>query len=128
MFKINVFILFSLLITSSQCNQLMLKNWLFTCTSTECSAALSICSNCLGERQCKSCITNYKAECSVCAEDIFNKNDLESIGGNDYLMCDSSDQFHGKICHLFCRGQYYQTGQCTRLINLPICQCTTDTQ
>ena len=128
--RLKVFILFVLFcyINKTSCSKLTLKHWLYSCSSVECSTALNICSNCYGEINCKTCITNYRAECSVCAHDIFNKNDLETINGNDYLICDSSFSYHGKICNIFCRGQYFQTGQCIRILNIPVCECKPDTQ
>ncbi|RNA20443.1 hypothetical protein BpHYR1_053963, partial [Brachionus plicatilis] len=98
--------------------------WLISCTLSGCSFAFSSCMNCYGERGCKSCIALSKPECAVCADDIFNKEDLETINGNQYMICDSQDPIQSKVCHLYCRGQFSQSGKCVRENNLPICKCS----
>ena len=100
------------------------KYWLYTCNSVECSLAFSSCLNCFGEQGCKTCISVSKPGCSVCAEDIFNKNHLEPVNENKYLVCDPSDPFQLKVCHFYCRGQYEETGQCMRMGNKPVCICS----
>lgn len=124
MFKIFIF-LSIFFINKLECS-IQVKFWIATCTLNECSTALNTCINCFGERNCKSCITSAKADCSTCANDIYNKDELENIGGNQYLICDNSDPIQQKVCHLFCRGQYLQTGFCVRIQNIPVCQCMTD--
>ncbi|RMZ99010.1 hypothetical protein BpHYR1_021583, partial [Brachionus plicatilis] len=64
--------------------------------------------------------------CSICADDIYNKDDLETIDGNEYLICDPGDPIQSKVFHLYCRGQYAQSGQCVRVNHLPICKCYSD--
>jgi hypothetical protein len=103
------------------------KFWLTTCLADGCSLQLGSCMSCFGETNCKRCITSLKPECGQCAEDIYNRNDLETVAGNQYLFCDSMDFFQRQICHLFCRGQFAQTGNCIRISNLPICECVFDT-
>ncbi|RNA20090.1 hypothetical protein BpHYR1_014898 [Brachionus plicatilis] len=76
--------------------------------------------SCFGKRGRKSCKALSKSECAVYAADIFNKDDLETINGNNYLICDSLDQIQSKVCHLYCRGQYAQSGECVRENNIPI--------
>ncbi|CAF0765523.1 unnamed protein product [Brachionus calyciflorus] len=102
------------------------KYWLTSCSLTGCSITLNACLNCFGERGCTSCVTSIRPECDQCISDIYNKNDLETYEGVQYFICDSLDSFQEKICHIYCRGQYKQTGKCTRYQNLPICQCTND--
>ncbi|RNA35749.1 hypothetical protein BpHYR1_036409, partial [Brachionus plicatilis] len=102
------------------------RYWLISCTLSGCSFAFSSCMNCYGERGCKSCISLSKPECSICADDIYNKDDLETIDGNEYLICDPGDPIQSKVCHLYCRGQYAQSGQCVRVNNLPICKCSSE--
>ncbi|RNA35750.1 WD-40 repeat-containing [Brachionus plicatilis] len=104
------------------------RYWLISCTLSGCSFAFSSCMNCYGERGCKSCISLSKPECSVCADDIYNKDDLETIDGNEYLICDPGDPIQSKVCHLYCRGQYAQSGQCVRVNNLPICKCSSESE
>ncbi|RNA28920.1 hypothetical protein BpHYR1_004450, partial [Brachionus plicatilis] len=103
------------------------RYWLISCTLSGCSFAFSSCMNCYGERGCKSCIALSKPECAVCADDIFNKEDLETINGNQYLICDSGDPIQSKVCHLYCRGQFAESGNCVRENNLPICKCSSET-
>ncbi|RNA20441.1 hypothetical protein BpHYR1_053961 [Brachionus plicatilis] len=102
------------------------RYWLISCTLSGCSFAFSSCMNCYGERGCKSCIALSKPECAVCADDIFNKEDLETINGNQYLICDSQDPIQSKVCHLYCRGQFSQSGNCVRENNFPICKCSSE--
>ncbi|RNA23189.1 WD-40 repeat [Brachionus plicatilis] len=102
------------------------RYWLISCTLSGCSLAFNSCMNCFGERGCKSCISLSKPECAECADDIFNKDDLEIINGNEYLICDSQDPIQSRVCHFYCRGQFAQSGQCIRENNLPICKCFSD--
>ncbi|RMZ96870.1 WD40 repeat-containing, partial [Brachionus plicatilis] len=53
--------------------------------------------------------------------------DLETINGNQYLICDSGDPIQSKVCHLYCRGQFAESGKCVRENNLPICKCSSET-
>ena len=80
----------------------------------------------MGEASCKTCITNSLPACSNCANDIYNKDDLETIGGIQYMLCDISSQFQQKVCHLFCRRQNHQTGQCVKIQQILVCECTSD--
>lgn len=101
------------------------KHWLWSCVQNDCTTNFNSCLSCFGIRSCKNCLTNsYQNECSQCADDIFKENDLEIINGQEYLICDGQNQLHQKICHFFCRGKYFQTGICTKLNNIPICECT----
>ena len=115
-------LLFFPLVNSS--NLISSKYWYFTCSSNECTTAINSCLNCLGERMCKACITNTNPNCATCANDIFNKEDLENIDGIPYFVCENSDPFQSKVCHFYCRGQYSQFGQCEINQNLPYCQCS----
>ena len=129
MLKIFLALLF-LLISCSESKfpeQKNTKSWLFTCAINSCSPFLNLCFNCFGERQCKTCITNIKSDCELCANDIYDKNNLEYIGGKEYLICDSTEPLHTKVCHLFCRGQFSQTGFCSKVQNVPVCICSSDT-
>ncbi|CAF0727637.1 unnamed protein product [Brachionus calyciflorus] len=118
-----------ILISSIDANKLIQsKFWLTSCSFSGCYITFNSCLNCFGERNCKNCITSIKPECSVCADDIYNKNDLEEIGGNQYFICDSLDNFQVKACQLYCRGQYFQSGQCLRVQNVPVCQCSLNDQ
>lgn len=101
------------------------RYWFSTCSSTECTTALNFCLNCVGERMCKSCVTTHSPSCATCVDDIFNKDDLETVNGQQYLFCDISDPFQSKVCHFYCRGQLALSGQCTMLFNMPLCQCAT---
>lgn len=101
------------------------KHYISTCSTNNCEGTLNACSNCFGENQCKSCISTTTG-CSSCANDIFKREDLEDLGGTQYLICDSSDSLQTKVCHLFCRGQYKQTGNCVRYNNLPVCECSSN--
>ena len=122
-FKCFIFIcLFTSLVKSN--NLINSRYWYFSCSSPECTTAINSCLNCLGERMCKACITNTNPNCSTCANDIFNKEDLETIDGNSYFICESSDPFQSKVCHFYCRGQYSQYGQCETDQNLPVCKCS----
>ncbi|RNA06506.1 hypothetical protein BpHYR1_054191 [Brachionus plicatilis] len=100
------------------------KFWLTSCSLSGCSLTLNACHHCYGEKNCKSCITSIKPECSKCVDDIFNQSDLQNVEDNKYLLCDASDSFQVTVCHFHCRGKYYQTGNCIRLNNIPVCQCT----
>ncbi|CAF1066208.1 unnamed protein product [Brachionus calyciflorus] len=62
--------------------------------------------NFFGERSCKTCISFSKPECSV--------------------FCDPLDPIQSKVCHLFFRGQFTQSGQCVRENNLPVCKCSSE--
>ena len=73
---------------------------------------------------CKACITNANPNCSTCASDIFNKEDLETIDGNSYFVCESSDPYQSKACHFYCRGQFLQFGQCEIEQNISVCKCS----
>lgn len=102
------------------------KYWLISCSLNDCSFAFNSCMNCFGEQDCKICITLSQPECSLCADDIFNKDDMESLNGNNYLICDSFDPIQEKVCHIYCRGKYKQYGQCVRENNFPICKCSSE--
>ena len=128
MFCLKIFICLFLFVSQIESNSLISqKYWYLTCSSSECTTAINSCLNCLGERMCKACITNANPECSTCANDIFNKEDLETIEGENYFICESSDPIQAKICHFYCRGQYSQFGQCVIQQNLPVCQCISAT-
>ncbi|CAF1039001.1 unnamed protein product, partial [Brachionus calyciflorus] len=103
------------------------KYWLLSCNLSGCSFAFSTCMTCLGESGCKACISLSKPGCSTCADDIFKKDDLETIDGNKYLLCDPLDPIQSTVCHIYCRGQYAQIGQCVRENNSPICKCFSET-
>ncbi|RNA06504.1 NACHT and WD domain [Brachionus plicatilis] len=103
------------------------KFWLTTCPLSGCTLTFNACLGCYGERNCKSCITSIKPECATCADDIFAEDGLETINENKYLLCDANDSFQVTVCHFHCRGRYYQTGKCTRLLNFPICECLSTT-
>lgn len=125
MLKYKIIIFFMVLADNCQgLNQVESKYWLVSCTLDSCSFAFNSCMNCFGVLGCKSCITLNKPECSVCVDDIYNKDDLETINGNQYLLCDSLDPMQSAVCHLYCRGQYAQSGQCTVENGLPICKCS----
>ena len=105
-------------------NLISSRYWYSSCSSSECTTAINSCLNCLSERMCKACITNTIPNCSTCANDIFNKEDLEIINGVSYFVCESSDPFQSKVCHFYCRGQLFQFGQCEIQQNLPVCKCS----
>ncbi|CAF0891265.1 unnamed protein product [Brachionus calyciflorus] len=119
-----VVILFASQIESNLINES--KLWSITCGSDTCSQSLSVCLYCYGERQCRQCLFNFNQECSACADDIFDKNNLENINGKDYLLCDSSDPLQVKICHIHCRSRNIAYGVCTKVQNIPVCECTAD--
>ncbi|CAF0913087.1 unnamed protein product [Brachionus calyciflorus] len=119
-----VVILFASQIESNLINES--KLWSITCGSDTCSQSLSVCLFCYGERQCRQCLFNFNQECSACADDIFDKNNLENINGKDYLLCDSSDPLQVKICHIHCRSRNIAYGVCTKVQNIPVCECTAD--
>lgn len=127
MLKYKIVILLSALVAICQgINQEDSKFWLISCKLNGCSFAFASCMNCFGERSCKTCITLSKPECSACADDIYNKDDLETIGDNKYFICDSSDPIQSVVCHLYCRGQFKQSGQCGIENNLPVCLCSSE--
>ena len=101
------------------------KFWLVTCPN--CLTALNPCMNCYGETSCKRCITSVQPSCSKCGDDIFDENNLESIGNQKYFLCDLSDEFQVKACHIYCRGNYEDLGTCVRIGNIPACQCNKKT-
>ena len=75
-----------------------------SCLSNNCSNALIFCKFFYGERQCFQCIKNFKQECSECADDIFDINNLK---------CVETDPNQAIICHIYCRGKLRQTGFCS---------------
>ncbi|CAF1039019.1 unnamed protein product [Brachionus calyciflorus] len=100
------------------------KYWLLSCNLSGCSFAFSTCMTCLGESGCKTCITLSKPDCSTCADDIFKKEYMVPIFGKEYLVCDPSDPIQSKVCHIYCRGQFAQIGQCERLDDYLVCKCS----
>lgn len=96
------------------------KHWLVSCLS--CSTHFKYCFNCYGVSQCTECLTSIRPECSFCINDIY-QDKLETIAGKKYLICDKSNVLHAKICHLYCRGMYYETGVCQKFKNKPVCRC-----
>ncbi|CAF0779022.1 unnamed protein product [Brachionus calyciflorus] len=102
------------------------KYWQISCNLNGCAQPLNTCLNCIGEQDCIKCISNSKPECSTCANEIFNKDDLEEINENKYLLCESSDIIHNKVCLIYCRGNFFRNGQCLRFQNFPVCQCSTN--
>ncbi|RNA06326.1 WD-40 repeat [Brachionus plicatilis] len=105
-----LFFLTTLVASSIEQSDIFTGHWLNACRPNVCSeTAFSLCWNCFGERVCKSCISFNKWECSTCADGIYNKENLEKISGNHYLICDSMDSIQSRVCHLFCRGQYSQS-------------------
>ena len=124
----NIIILI-ILLTQNNFNTLNeTKHWATTCTTSTCSLALNTCMNCYGEAQCRHCIKMYNSDCELCANDIFNKTNLHSIYGTQYMLCLSNDLSQSKVCHIFCRGSYKVSGMCSHTENLNVCQCTNTQQ
>ncbi|CAF1013692.1 unnamed protein product [Brachionus calyciflorus] len=119
-----IFFLTFLFFSISEIKTLETKYWLSSCTLYGCEIAINECSNCFGETNCKRCITNIKQYCSFCAEDIFDKEILETIGNEKYFLCDNTDPFQRKICHIYCRGKLINFGDCKRIENIPACECS----
>ena len=72
---------------------------------------------------CRTCVTAQSPSCSTCVDDIFNKDDLETVNGQQYLLCDVNDPYQAKVCQFYCRAQLATFGQCAMLHNMPLCQC-----
>lgn len=127
MLKVIFYLYFFIFLSISESsNESYSKYWLISCSQSDCSFAFGSCLNCFGEQDCKTCITLSKPECSLCADDIFNDDDMESVNGNKYLICDSFDPIQQKACQIYCRGKYQKSGQCVRENNFPICKCSAE--
>lgn len=95
------------------------KSWLLSCKP--CQDALQECSVCL-KKDCQLCINQIPdSECKKCGFEI------TSIG--DFLMCDSSLEYHRIACTISCRmrdnnGSFYRYGTCQN--GTELCECRKD--
>lgn len=126
MFKTKILLICVLFSISESSFNKNSKYWLITCGYSGCMFAFNFCFTCLGENNCKECLSSINQICSSCADDIFKQDFMEVIDGVNYLICDPMDLVQTKVCHLFCRGQFKTTGQCVRVNNLPVCQCSSE--
>jgi hypothetical protein len=99
-----------------------LNRWLFSCSQANCLNTIDKCveDKCLGEQDCMNCMIENRYECKQCVTEIYNK--LVLINGE--LICAENDELHQSVCQLYCRGIFYQRGNCQRNDkNIPICDC-----
>jgi WD40 repeat protein len=96
-----------------------------TCNSPICLTGLETCikNDCYGAKDCKAIIDQEYPTCSRCVTDILDPNTQATVGGNNYFVCDSSDNLQVTACLFYCRVYYFPYGQCIRQNNLPICKC-----
>ena len=80
-------------------------------------------SNCLGARQCKAIIDEHYPTCSLCANQILDSRYHELINGDNYQICDRSDDLHVKACLFYCRSNWIPDGECIKQNNVPMCKC-----
>lgn len=100
--------------------------WDDTCQLNSCFAYLSFCNTCYGERQCIACLTSLNPNCELCAENIYEKQNTVIINETEYSQCLRHDELNQKLCHFYCRGQFYPTGQCNHVDNQLVCECLSD--
>jgi hypothetical protein len=113
--SIFVFIIgFVCLINISQSLEYDEDSWLFPCSFVDCNYALQECYNikCFGVNQCKRCVMDYNTYCSTCVDKIFDPFVHHLTNDNRYKDCDSKDQVQVKSCQLFCRGNFFNKGNC----------------
>lgn len=94
-----------------------------TCSTSFCKIALEPCLKCYGITQCKKCILSIEQQCFPCVNEIYTPKSI-IIGKSEYQMCSGINQLDNKICHLYCRGDFYYTGACTVLNDFLVCQCS----
>ncbi|RNA28450.1 serine threonine kinase [Brachionus plicatilis] len=94
-----------------------------TCQTSFCKLALDPCVRCFGVYQCKKCILSVEKDCLPCADEIYAQKNV-MIGRNQFQMCHTLNDLSNKICHMFCRGYFYETGSCQMLNDIFVCQCS----
>ena len=103
------------------------KIYLTTCSSSTCTDALTKCAFCFGETQCKKCISDFNEECVLCASEVFSEPSF-TIGGTVYpMICDSTQALQVSVCNIRCRSEWFTNGNCVKVENAPVCQCSTTT-
>jgi hypothetical protein len=112
--------------SSSMTENVLAKYWLTSCSQNGCNLILNSCMICLGQTSCRNCISTLKPECSTCANDIFDPRFLESVPGllEPKLICDPVDQFQRQVCTIYCRGKFFNSGNCQYYGAIPVCNCS----
>ena len=113
-------------VASSSTLSNLARFWIVTCNTNSCEKAFqnAIDNKCSGLKQCKAVIDQHYPYCSMCLQELVDKDILEEINGQEYLVCSSEEQVQSLGCELYCRVNWYVTGQCGRLGNMPVCECS----
>ncbi|CAF1051743.1 unnamed protein product, partial [Brachionus calyciflorus] len=103
-----------------------LTTWSNTCQANSCESAFELCFYCYGQRQCKICVDSFRPECLKCLEDIYDNKHLHNLNGHHHFICESNDELNQRACHLYCRGQFHPSGECSLVNSHSVCQCNTN--
>ena len=125
MIRLTLFISLLFVASSSTLPDLA-RFWIVTCKINSCEKAFqnAIDNKCSGLKQCKAVIDQHYPYCSMCFDDLVDKEILEEINGQEYLVCSSEELVQSIGCELYCRVNWFVTGHCGRLGNVPVCQCS----
>ena len=51
---------------------------------------------------------------------------MENVEDRPRLICDQKEELQGNVCNLYCRAMFFEYGQCERIQNVPVCQCSSN--
>ena len=127
--KIFYLIFIVLFVGETKCKELersysVYKNCITTCSISSCSIAIEYCmTQCYSVNDCKSCLINRDPLCSICANDIFNSNNMFQVYGQSYLLCDQYGYFQASVCQFYCKAYSKTIGKCNDVQGLSACLC-----
>lgn len=99
-------------------------HWTTSCRRSVCHDSLIACQKCNGQKQCIICIRDSNPECFQCGLDALYPNEIETINEKEFMICDTKDSLSNLVCHTFCRGKFYSSGQCKLFKYAPVCSCS----
>lgn len=114
----------SLLVLSSIAeNQTQPRFFPFLCLKFGCHELFSRCVNdgCV-DLQCERCFKG-DAMCAPCLTEFNDPSNYVTIGSNNYLLCDPSDQLQQAACKFHCQRQFKFGSTCLSFSGYPICAC-----
>ena len=103
------------------------RAWQSICSINSCESTLQECIShaCFGKANCKSCVEDYKLECSKCVDEIYDETAQIQLPGlnQNTIICDSNNQMHTTVCNFFCRSSFKPFYKCELISSIPICTC-----
>jgi WD40 repeat protein len=103
------------------------RKYMISCSTDLCQSALYRCSktfSCLGDYQCRRCLSFYTNECnSNCETDLLDDTSSYTIASNGikYLICNKDNL---NACMFVCRINYNIYSQCVVEEDNSICKCS----